>query len=366
MRNLFRALDAGRRAERQRPDMSFVRRLRLPLAVVILFVAASVGTSRASFAQGSSPLSDTSAAQSSQPAPEAPEPPTYTLVEEVEVIGRLPGPALWRVSTPTSQLWIVGMVGQMPKGFTWDNRRVLVALDGARELILPPGILGGVNNSQLVLDPNHVFHLPPGETVRADLPPALAARLETIANAVGQKPVQYDHWRPVLSALWLSSVGPGYYGYAPQILSIAGLAKIHHVKVRPLANYAKGGDLLRGLAAAPPAAGEACMALVVQILEHLPTDGPRRAAAWATGDLKTLREIGGVRDMGPCFDAVPGTATMRDRAAADWAKELGKVLVTPGKTVVAVNLDDLTRKGGLLDQLKAQGLDVIGPEYGGL
>jgi hypothetical protein len=42
------------------------------------------------------------------------------------------------------------------------------------------------------------------------------------------------------------------------------------------------------------------------------------------------------------------------------------VLVTPGKTVVAVNLDDLTRKGGLLDQLKAQGLGVIGPDYNGL
>ena len=356
----------ARLAEWQCPDAPFVNRLRLPLAAAILCVAASVATPQASFSQGLPAPSDASPAQSSQPPSDAPEPPTYTLVEEVEVIGRLPGPALWRVSTPTSQLWIVGMIGQMPKGFTWDNRRVAVALDGARELILPPSILGGVNNRELVLDPDHVFHLPPGETVQRDLPPALTARLEAVANAVGQKPDQYDHWRPVLSALWLSSVGPSHYGYAPQILSIAGLAKTHHVKVRPLANYAKGGDLLRGLAAAPPAAGQACMTLVVQILERLPTDGPRRAAAWATGDLKTLRAIGDVRDVGPCFDAVPGTTTMRDRAAADWAKELGKALVTPGKTVVVVNLDDLTRKGGLLDQLKAQGVDVIGPEYGGL
>jgi uncharacterized protein YbaP (TraB family) len=355
MRNLFRAREAARRA-----------RLRLSVAVVILSLAGFAATSQASFAQGSSAPSDTSPAQSSEPSSDAPEAPAYTLVEEVEVIGRLPGPALWRVSTPTSQLWIVGMVGQMPKGFAWDNRRVVVALSGARELILPPSILGGVSNTEMVVDPNHLFHLPAGETVRGDLPPALAARLEAAVNAIGQKPDQYDHWRPVLSALTLSSAGPSHYGYAPQILSIAGLAKTHHVKLRPLANYAKGGDLIRDLAAAPPAAAQACMTLAVQNLERLPTDGPRRAAAWATGDLKTLRAMGNVRDMGPCFDAVPGTATMRDRAAVDWAKELGKVLVTPGKTVVAVNLDDLTRKGGLLDQLKAQGLDVIGPEYSGL
>src|ERR1700749_2890973 len=115
-----------------------LRALRPSLAVAILCLAASVATSRASLAQGPQPASGTSPAQSLQPPADAAEPPTYTLVEEVEVIGRLPGPALWRVSTPTSQLWIVGMIGQMPKGFTWDNRRVGVALDGARELILPP------------------------------------------------------------------------------------------------------------------------------------------------------------------------------------------------------------------------------------
>lgn len=347
-------------------NIPFVRRLAPSSALVILCLAASVTISRPSLAQGPQPSSDASPPQSSQPPSDAAEPPTYTLVEEVQVIGRLPGPALWRVSTPTSQLWIVGMVGQVPKGFAWDNRRVVVALDGARELILPPGILGGVNKTEMVVDPSHVFHLPPGETVRGDLPPALAARLEAVVNAIGQKPDQYDHWRPVLSALTLSSEGPNHYGYAPQILSIAGLAKAHRVKLRALANYAKGGDLLRGLAAAPPAAAQACVTLAVQNLERLPADGPRRGAAWATGDLKALRAIGDSRDMGPCFDAVPGTATMRDRAAADWAKEIGKVLVTPGKTVVALNLDDLTRKGGLLDQLKAQGLDLIGPDYSGL
>ena len=56
-------------------------------------------------------------------------------------------------------------------------------------------------------------------------------------------------------------------------------------------------------------------------------------------------------------------AAFRNRAAADWAKELGQALAAPGKTVVAIDLDDLTRKGGLLDQLKVQGLEVIGPNY---
>jgi hypothetical protein len=56
-------------------------------------------------------------------------------------------------------------------------------------------------------------------------------------------------------------------------------------------------------------------------------------------------------------------AALRDRMAADWAKELSQALASPGKTVVAADLDTLTRPGGLLQQLKAEGLQVIGPAY---
>jgi len=44
-------------------------------------------------------------------AQEPPPPSPATLVDEVEVIGKLPGPALWRVSTPTSQIWLLALPG---------------------------------------------------------------------------------------------------------------------------------------------------------------------------------------------------------------------------------------------------------------
>jgi hypothetical protein len=135
-----------------------------------------------------------------------------------------------------------------------------------------------------------------------------------------------------------------------------------HIKIRPVASY-DASALIRDMAAAPPEVGTGCVALAAERVERLPEDGPRRAAAWATGDLKTLKAIGGDASMTACLDAAPAAAALRDRAAADWAKALGQALATPGKTVAIADLDDLTRKGGLLDQLKAQGQDVIGPQY---
>ena len=106
-------------------------------------------------------------------AQEPPPPSPATLVEEVAIIARLPGPALWRVSTPTSQIWLIAMPPQVPQDFQWDQRRVETALTGAREMVLPPGftvgLMGGV--SLMAFDSRHLIHMPPGQTVRSRMPP---------------------------------------------------------------------------------------------------------------------------------------------------------------------------------------------------
>jgi uncharacterized protein YbaP (TraB family) len=297
------------------------------------------------------------------PAQDAPPSPA-TLVEEVEVIARLPGPALWRVSTPTSQLWILGLAGPLPRGFQWDNRRVVTALDGARELVLPPVATGGLGDVFTVLvDPGHLLHLPRGETVRGDLPSDLAARWEAAARAINQDPAHYDHWRPVIAALALGSAATLHYRLGPWAQgAVVALAKSRHVKARPLAAY-KAGEIIRELGQTPPQASNVCIALVAGSVGRMPADAQRRAAAWAIGDLTTLKAINEESDSSACLDAVPAVVSLRNRAAADTAKGLAQALATPGKTVVAADLEELTRKGGLLDQLRAQGLDVIGPAY---
>jgi uncharacterized protein YbaP (TraB family) len=298
------------------------------------------------------------AAQDAPPSPAA-------LVEEVEVIARLPGPALWRVSTSTAQLWILGLDGPLPRDFQWDNRRVAAALDGARELVLPPVATGGLGDAvTFLVDPGHLVHLPPGETVRGGLPPEQARRLDAAARAIGRNPAHYDHWRPVLAAAALVGDGQRYYrlnGGGP-LPAVAALAKSKGVRLRQLAAY-KAHDLLRSLGDTPPEVAAACLALATATVERLPADAQRRAEAWATGDLKALKAIDAGSDSSACLDAAPPVAAFRDRAAEDWAKALAEALASPGKTVVAAGLDTLIRKGGLLDQLKAQGLEVIGPAY---
>ncbi len=299
---------------------------------------------------------------SAQDVPPIPSP--ATLVEEVEVIARLPGPALWRVSTPTSQIWFFGLPGTgLPRDFKWNDQRVATALDGARELVLPPVASGGFGDLvSLLLDPGHIIHLPSGQTVRTSLPADLRARWEDAARAVGQDPAHYDHWRPVIAALAMMQDAGKKVRLDPSggRAQLMALSRKLHVKGRVVAGY-RAMDLIKGLADTPEAASQACLALAADVAQAPKDDTLKAAEAWARGDIAAVRARND--RSAECLGAVPEVVRLRDRVAVDSAKDLKEELARPGKAVVAADLDTLTRKGGLLDQMKAEGLEVIGPAY---
>jgi uncharacterized protein YbaP (TraB family) len=303
-------------------------------------------------------LPSVAASQDAPPSPSA-------LVEEVQVIARLPGPALWRVSTPNSQLWILGVAGPLPRRFEWDSRRVNTALVGARELILPPAAaLSPKDLFGLLLDRSHVLHMPRGQTLRGDLSPPLRARFEAAARAVGQDPGHYDHWRPVVAsiAMVFDAENHDQLDKTGSLRAVADLARRNHVPIRRLADY-RAADLVKSWAQVPPEATTACVTLAVSMVERLPVDAPLMAKAWARGDLAAVKEIDEATSNEGCFQAAPAVGALQDRVAKDWARDLQRILAQPGKTVVEIDLPGLTRKGGLLDQLRADGLNVIGPAY---
>jgi uncharacterized protein YbaP (TraB family) len=311
------------------------------------------------FAAALAALALAPAALAQEPAPPSPA----TLVEEVEIIARLPGPALWRVSTPTSQIWLLGLASPLPKGFQWDDRRVAKALDGARALVIPPVATAGLGDAiGLLIDSDHVLHLPPGQTVRASLSADLRQRWEAAARSVGKDPAHYDHWRPVIAAAALTSdaVRRDDLALGGAVIHVAQMAKGLRVKVRGLANY-KAMDMIKSLSATPDDVSQTCIAMAADNASTMTDDTPKRAAAWARGDLAAVRANEG--RSADCLDRLPAITDFKNRAAADWAKELKTDLAQPGKVVVAIDLESLTRRGGLLDQLKAEGLEVIGPAY---
>jgi uncharacterized protein YbaP (TraB family) len=308
-------------------------------------------------------------------APPAPEPSAAAsdaapsddqdVQHEIDIIAHLPGPALWRVSTPTSELWIVGLAGPVPKRMAWDTRRVETALDGARELILPPGASISVfDMAGLLLDPGHHYHYPSGQTLRGAMSPAMRGKFEAAAGELGQDPAHYDHWRPLVAFVALMADAQKHDALnleGPQ-KTLLHLAQAKSVPTRRLSPYSAGA-IAQAFQDATPADQATCLKLMVDLIPRLPAFSARLGDAWAHGDVDaTLAAQAEVASDG-CFTAVPGILRLEDRRGQDWAKSLAQTLRKPGKTVLAIDIRSLTRPGGLLDQLRAQGLDVTGRAY---
>src|SRR5215204_728304 len=83
-----------------------------------------------------------------QPASDAP-----TTIEEITVIGRYPGPPLWKVTSGARTLWIFGELSPVPKGLDWDPRNAERVLDRADAVIGSPRV------SAMTLNPIRLFRL---------------------------------------------------------------------------------------------------------------------------------------------------------------------------------------------------------------
>jgi uncharacterized protein YbaP (TraB family) len=253
----------------------------------------------------------------------------------------------------------------VPKRLDWDTRRVQAALDGARELVIPPGASVNLFDvAGLLFDPVHRYHYPGGQTLRGNMTPQFRVQFEAAAHAVGQDPAHYDHWRPLVTAIALLSDSQKHAALNPQgpQKTLMQLARAKNVHVRRLANYSMG-ELLRAFNGAAPDAPDKCLALAVDLTPRLPALSAQLGQVWARGDVEAARAQQAEITSDRCFAAVPGIQRLQDRMTRDWAKGLAQSMARPGKTVLAIDMESLTRDGGLLDQLKAQGLEVTGRAY---
>ncbi|MCW5758356.1 MAG: TraB/GumN family protein, partial [Phenylobacterium sp.] len=77
------------------------------------------------------------AAQAPAPALGPADDPDATLVEELVVRGRLPGPAWWRVEDADTTVYVLGVPSLAPKRMQWDRSIFERRLQGANVVVLP-------------------------------------------------------------------------------------------------------------------------------------------------------------------------------------------------------------------------------------
>ena len=290
--------------------------------------------------------------------PPDPADPDATLVDELVVRGRLPGPAWWRVTDGDTTVYVLGVPSLAPKRMEWDRTIFERRLEGANQVILPfvnvraklSGSLGTAFN---------LMRLRSGGPFEQRLDPATRARFVAVRTRLGQDAKHYNTTNPLAAGVQLAID----YRDRSQLTNMdpAKLVRLLAER-RGVPVVEKSYDLgpqLGGILRTPASTGRVCFDEVLAQAEAGPGVTLAAARAWAVGDVVGALE--NERTYERCLAVISGGRTYDERTKADTAAAIAKALQKPGHAIALVPLRPLLAQGGVLDRLRGQGFTVKTP-----
>jgi uncharacterized protein YbaP (TraB family) len=290
--------------------------------------------------------------------PLAPADPDGTLVEELVVMGRTPGPAWWRVTDADTVVYVLGVPSLAPKRMAWDRAIFERRLQGANVVVLPfvnvRAKLGGSIGTAV-----NLLRLRSGGAFEDRLDPATRARFVAVRMRLGRDAKHYNTANPLAAGVQL----------AIDYRDRSELTNMDPAKLVRLLAQQRGvkvieksydlGPQLGGILRTPPAVGRICFDEVLAQAEAGPGVTQAAARAWAVGDVRGA--LDNERTYERCLATITGGRTYDERMKADEAAAIVSALRSPGHAVVLVPLRPLLAHGGVLDRLRAQGHTVKTP-----
>lgn len=295
-----------------------------------------------------------------------------TALAPVVVVGRFPGPKLWRVSKDGHVLWILGTVMPLPKRMVWQSGGVQALLRHTQEVI-PAWPSWGIGFHPFTMVHLYVLwrraqdnpdHLP----LKAVLPAPVYARFAALKQRFAPRDARIEELRPILAARRLYDEALAASDLTPRdeiqktVLRLARRAgvPVHRDKLR----VEDPVRVMKDLTDIPRAGEVACLE---SVLTRLETDlGPMqaRARAWALGDVALLRRLPHTDNRTICTDAVSGSARVRgilEEAQQEWMTAALAALAHNRATLALQSMDRLLGPDGTLATLRRMGYRVEGP-----
>lgn len=284
--------------------------------------------------------------------------PDATLVEELVVRGRLPGPAWWRVSDGDTMVYVLGVPSLAPKRMEWDRAIFERRLEGANVVILPfVNVRAKVGGS--VGTAFNLLRLKSGGPFEQRLDPATRDRFVAVRTRLGRDAKHYGTNNPLAAGVQLAidyRDRSSLTNMDPAKL-VRLLARQRGVKV-----VEKSYDLgpqLGGILRTPASVGRLCFDEVLAQAEAGPGVTHAAARAWAEGDVAGALQ--NERTYERCLTVIAGGRSYDERTKADEAAAIANALKTPGHAIALVPLRPLLAQNGVLERLRAQGFTVKTP-----
>ena len=299
--------------------------------------------------------------------------PVDVVEEEIEVVGELPGPPLWKVTKDDHVLWILGTPELVPDGLVWQSDSIENALTRSSEYLPSPSlrvsVINPVRARRLI---KLIRRIPDRGTLEDVLPEDQYRLFSETRLRYAPKRDSLEELRPSVAAEELfdsAAQSAGLESGRTIGRAIEKRAKKHNVRRVPahLSERYKDSPLFDSIREVSADAEQTCLQALLQGLDAQLEAHTRLAAAWAVGDLASIRVHSGDSAAGACdsftlaFDPDVLSQT-ESRGWALWLENVDRALTDNDSTFAVLPLGALLRADGPLSWLRQRGYEVVEPD----
>ncbi|CAN5420348.1 hypothetical protein BH09PSE1_BH09PSE1_25220 [soil metagenome] len=280
-------------------------------------------------------------------------------VDDVVVTARRAGLPIWQVERGGSTVILIGAIGGVPRDFEWRPEALEAATARSQRILYPQeGRASPADLFRLLWRIRTISRLPKGTTTADYLSPELQARLEAVM--AGERDQDWRTQSFVGLGFDLLEKG-GYEGRSRGAVdAVRRAARSAHIDGEPV-GIVRGDELIDNLITQPPQIYLPCIEAAIAAAEVGPSGATERLEAWRSLQVPQVLATPLDKALNVCWPS--GDPEIAPLLRTQWAEATRSALAQPGVTLGAAPLRILAEPGGVLDQLEAEGLEVVGPEW---
>jgi len=267
-------------------------------------------------------------------------------------------PALWHISDTDSDIYILGTVHILPPGLDWRTPAIEAAFENSETVWFEAPANDPAAALQMMSLVAELGMNPPGAPLSSQISADAREALARFATETGLPVAQLEPLRPWLAAVTLTAAYVQAQGYDPGSGVEAQLWPLANQNGKTLDYFETLEEQLRFFADLP---AEVELGLFEQtVMEYSGTSAELDAlvSAWESGNLGEIDQLvnGDLRNESPEIYEV-----VISRRNESWVRRIRGLLEGSGSHFIALGAGHLAGEEGVIERLRAGGVEVAGP-----
>jgi len=267
-------------------------------------------------------------------------------------------PAIWHLSDGDSDIYLFGTVHILPPDLEWRSEEINAAFESADTVWFEapasdPALMG----ETLQLIQQHGLNTP-GNPLSAQISAEAQAKLDSLAAKIGIPAIVLEPMRPWLASVTISVAYIQTQGYQPESGVESILWPEANDSGKELSYFETLEEQVRFFADLSPEVEAEYFEETLKDFDRAAGELDVLVSAWAEGDVATIDAVmnGETRDAAP--EAYDVLIVERNQK---WIETIKEVLAGSGTHFIAVGAGHLAGPQGVVELLRAEGLEIEGP-----